>query len=169
MRIQREQEKALEEISNSKDFKARKKKITSELDEVKKALREKQGDLRKNEKIMKEQHEKLITLEEKCKKLHVAIKDKKAKGSQTDQPTKHRTQEDLDKLDQEIHDLEGKKKVEEKKFKKTVETQEHKIGELQMQINLLNMQLKEKDQVYIYIYIIYIYNIGMQTKWPKNK
>ena len=147
LRIQKEQKKAMDVMINEKELKKKRDQLKEELRNKKNELKEKQNLLRKQEKQMKEQHEALISLEEKCRKLQSLIYEKKAGVGAA--ATEVKTEEDIKTLEGEIKELEQTQSEEKKKYKQMITTQENKIKELSLQIETLNLELKQKDQVKI--------------------
>ena len=82
VKIKREQEKALEELTNAKDYSQKKKELAEEVSSLKQDLKEKQRKLREKEEEMKEQHRELVDFEEKCRKLQQLINQKKEQNKQ---------------------------------------------------------------------------------------
>lgn len=144
LRIQKEQKKAMDVMINEKELKKKRDQLKEELRNKKNELKEKQNLLRKQEKQMKEQHEALITLEEKCRKLQTLVYEKKAGLSSNSAEAK--TEDDVRVLEAEIKELERTQMEEKKKYKQMITTQENKIKELSLQIETLNLELKQKDQ-----------------------
>lgn len=144
LRIQKEQKKAMDVMINEKELKKKRDQLKEELRTKKNEMKEKQNLLRKQEKQMKEQHEGLIVLEEKCRKLQTLINEKKAGLNPAG--TEAKTEEDVHALEAEIKDLEHVHNDEKKKYKQMITTQETKIKELTLQIETLNLELKQKDQ-----------------------
>jgi len=144
LRIQKEQKKAMDVMINEKELKKKRDQLKDELRNKKNELKEKQNLLRKQEKQMKEQHESLITLEEKCRKLQTLVYEKKAGLSNSSSEAK--TEDDIKNLENEIKELEKTESAEKAKYKQMITTQENKIKELSLQIETLNLELKQKDQ-----------------------
>lgn len=144
LKIQKEQKKAMDVMINEKDLKKKRDQLKEELRAKKNEYKEKQNLLRKQEKQMKEQHETYITLEEKCRKLQGLINEKKA-GISSDN-AKAVTEDDVNKLEDSIKDLERIQAEEKRKYKQMITTQENKIKELNAQLDTLTLELKQKDQ-----------------------
>lgn len=144
LRIQREQNKAMDVVANERELKKRRDQLKEELRNKKNELKEKQGLLRRQEKQMKEQHEAYINLEEKCRKLQGIINNKRAGLSLG--TTEVITEGDVQALEDEIKILELSQSEEKKKYKQMIATQENKLKELTGQIDALGLELKQKDQ-----------------------
>eukprot|EP00826_Nyctotherus_ovalis_P058217 TRINITY_DN7988_c0_g2_i4.p1 TRINITY_DN7988_c0_g2~~TRINITY_DN7988_c0_g2_i4.p1 ORF type:complete len:483 (-),score=190.78 TRINITY_DN7988_c0_g2_i4:238-1686(-) len=144
LKIQKEQKKAMDVMINEKDLKKKRDQLREELRAKKNEYKEKQNLLRKQEKQMKEQHETYISLEEKCRKLQGLINEKKA--GITPDHTKAVTEDDVNKLEDSIKNLERIQAEEKRKYKQMITTQENKIKELNAQLDTLSLELKQKDQ-----------------------
>jgi len=144
LRIQREQNKAMDAMLNDRELKKRRDQLREELRNKKNELKEKQGLLRRQEKQMKEQHEAYINLEEKCRKLQTLINTRRAGLSSG--ITEIITESDVQALEEEIKELEQSQTEEKKKYKQMIATQENKLKELTVQVDSLNLELKKKDQ-----------------------
>lgn len=96
---------------------------------------------------MKHQHEQLVVLEERCRKMVTLIKEKKKERLKIKEdgdnaltgaaPPKY-TQEELDKLQFQLKEAEAEKLVEESKLKSQIKQQEHQIKALQNELAVLN-------------------------------
>ena len=144
LKIQKEQKKAMDVMVNEKELKKKRDQLKEELRNKKNELKEKQNLLRKQEKQMKEQHENLIVMEEKSRKLQTLVYEKKAGLSSNE--TEVKTEDDIKTLETSIKELENVQNEEKKKYKQMITTQENKIKELTLQIETLNLELKQKDQ-----------------------
>lgn len=133
-------------VANEKDLKKKKDQLKEELRERKNELKEKQNILRKQEKQMKDQHESLIKLEEKCRKLQALITQKKAGGNAASPEPQAKTQADVEALQVEIKEEEKSYNEEKKKYKQLITSKEQKVKDLSLQLERLNLDLKQKDQ-----------------------
>jgi DNA repair ATPase RecN len=77
MKVQREQEKALQALNKEGDYDKKIQELNEELRKQKEQLRKLQARYREEEKQMKVQHETLVGLEERCRKMVTLIKEKK--------------------------------------------------------------------------------------------
>jgi hypothetical protein len=75
--VQREQEKALQALNKEGDYDKKITELNEELRKQKEQLRKLQARYRDEEKNMKHQHEQLVMLEERCRKMVTLIKEKK--------------------------------------------------------------------------------------------
>ncbi len=121
---------------------ARKDELYEQLREKKAELKEKQLIARKQERQIKEQHEFIVTTEEKTRKLRESLSVKKPEPAVT--PEERRSPEEVQA---EIRELEMEEAKERKRYKQLISTQETALGELTMQLERLNVELKQKDQV----------------------
>lgn len=87
------------------------------------------------------QHETLVALEEKCRKMALVIKEKKKKRQEfrekqmnAEQVSQIYTRDDLLKLEEELKMAEAEKLMEEKKLKEQVKGQEESIKALQSEL-----------------------------------
>ena len=87
----------------------------------------------------------MVDLEEKCRKLQYLIKEKKK--SDTGEPTKPKalSQEDVDKWKNGITELEKEKVNDEKRYKKLLNKIQSSRKQLEHEVNILSVKLKEKD------------------------
>ena len=79
MKVQKDQEKALQSMSKENDYEKKIYELNVELKQAKEHLRKLQYRQREDERSMKLQHETLVALEDKCRKMAVVIKEKKKK------------------------------------------------------------------------------------------
>ena len=77
LKVQKEQEKALRALNKEGEYDAKIGELGDELRVAKENLRKLQFKYREDEKVMKSQHEHLVMLEEKCRKMRLQIKEKK--------------------------------------------------------------------------------------------
>lgn len=77
LKVQREQEKALQALNKEGEYDQKISELNDELRTAKEHLRKLQFKQREDEKGMKIQHEQLVLLEERCRKMRTMIKDKK--------------------------------------------------------------------------------------------
>ena len=98
---------------------------------------------------MKHQHESLVVLEERCRKMVALIKEKKKERLKIKEDgdsalatsgavAPKYTQEELDKLQFQLKEAEAEKLVEERKLKSQIQQEEQQIKALQNELNLLN-------------------------------
>lgn len=146
VRIQKDQQKNISALADDKDLLVKRDQLREELKLKKNELKEKQNILRLQEKHMKDQHENLIKMDEKCRKLSTLINEKKA-GIKREGEEEGKTQADVDALDIEIKELERKQIEDKKKYKVLISTQENKIKDLSLNLEKANLELKMKDQV----------------------
>jgi flagellar capping protein FliD len=69
LKVQREQEKALQALNKEGDYDKKIGELNEELRKQKEQLRKLQFRYREEEKNMKHQHEQLVMLEERCRKM----------------------------------------------------------------------------------------------------
>ena len=69
LKVQREQEKALQALNKEGDYDRKISDLNEELRKQKEQLRKLQFRYREEEKSMKNQHEQLVLLEERCRKM----------------------------------------------------------------------------------------------------
>jgi len=123
----------------------RKEQLKEEFRQHKNELKEKQLILRKQEKVMKDQHEANVKLEEKCRKLQTMINEKKA-GVLTNDQEATKTEEDVIKLRNEYKETEKEYNNEKRKYKELIAGQETRIKDLNYELEKLQLELKQKDQ-----------------------
>ena len=75
--VQREQEKAYKQLSKEGDYQRKIDELSHELKSAKDRLKQLQMKQREEERHLKEQHERLVTLEEKNRKLYHLTEEKK--------------------------------------------------------------------------------------------
>lgn len=150
-KLQREEQmlsKANGECKNAPEndalFKRKKERLKEELKVHKAELKEKQGLLRKQEKHMKEQHENLIKLEAKCRKLQTLINEHKAGIVQLD-VEEHKTEEDVNGLKEKLEEEERKHEEEKRKHRQLVAAHENVVRKLNLELEAVTLQLKQKD------------------------
>lgn len=118
---------------------------------------------------MKSQHETLVALEDKCRKMAQVIKEKKRKrqelrlkeikesqkveGETEEQqvvfkPPKEYTRKDLENLELKLQIAEADKLKEERKHKEVIKAQEVELKNLQVELQNVTQHVKEKDQEY---------------------
>jgi len=153
--VQKDQEKALQSLSKENDYEKKINELNVELKSAKDHLRKLQYRQREDERSMKVQHETLVALEEKCRKMALVIKEKKKKRQEfreKQQNLEHlsqmHTKDDLMQLENELRMAEQEKLIEEKKLKERVKGQEESIRALQSELAEVSQQVKEKDQEY---------------------
>jgi len=143
LKIQKEQKRAMDVITNEEDVKQKRDQIKAKIKKNKDDIKEKQLALRKQEKQTKDEHEALIDLELKNKKLQTLINEKKAGIVQE---VKAKTEEDVKAIESEVQKLEKTHIEEKKKFNKTITSQETKLTELSHQLDALSLEIANKDQ-----------------------
>eukprot|EP00744_Colponema_vietnamica_P001630 GILI01002681.1.p1 GENE.GILI01002681.1~~GILI01002681.1.p1 ORF type:complete len:457 (+),score=130.11 GILI01002681.1:573-1943(+) len=144
VRIQREQSKALEQASNVEEYPTKIRVLMEDLKVHREKLREIQGQKSRDEKVLKQQHEQLVNLEEKCRKLQQLLSAKKK--PEEDEPKPQVSESDIKDLEWKMKVLSEAKKMEEKKYKLKMQQAQLQVKELQLQVEALSIQLKEKDQ-----------------------
>ena len=103
---------------------------------------------------MKAQHEQLVVLEEKCRKMKLLVKDKKkivkdSNQEKEEQPESVKyTLEDLESLQEQLKQAETEKQGEEAKLRMQISKQDQLIKQLQNELSHLTSQIKDKDQEY---------------------
>ena len=154
-KVQKDQEKALQSLSRENDYEKKINELNLELKEAKDHLRGLQLRKREDERSMKAQHEQLVALEDKCRKMALVIKEKKKKRQEVREQqnfkemTKNKyTKDDLANLEKELKFAEQEKLLEEKKLKDAVKHQELHVRALQTELANVTQQVKEKDQEY---------------------
>ena len=145
LKIKKEQQRAMNVMINEKDLKKKLDEIRKDTMQKKAEIREKQNILRKQDKQMKDQHEALIVLDEKCRKLNAIVAEKKAGIGEFAEKAK--SQQDIEKLELEIKQLEKVEREEKVRYKQMITEQENKIKDMNNRIDSLNLELKAKDQV----------------------
>lgn len=131
LKVQREQEKALQALNKEGDYDKKIGELNEELRKQKEQLRKLQFRYREEEKNMKHQHEQLVMLEERCRKMVTLIKEKKKErlklkddvdnGAHLAGGPPRYTQEELEKLQYQLKEAEQEKMVEEKKLKQQIQ------------------------------------------------
>lgn len=119
LKVQKEQEKALKSLNKEGEYDAKISELNEELRQAKEHLRKLQFKQREDEKAMKTQHEQLVVLEERCRKMKLLIKDKKKeKQKMKEEADKHQpggaggddvaeyTPEALQRLQEQLHQAE---------------------------------------------------------------
>ena len=130
LRIQKEQEKALEVTENTQEFNARIKQLNEELRNTKEEYKQLLSEYKGEERVMKEQHQKYCDLEDKCRKLTSLIKQKKDNPQQQEVPGYSKlTEQDIEQLRKEVEDLQKQKETLEKKGRQKVIELENQIRE----------------------------------------
>eukprot|EP00826_Nyctotherus_ovalis_P037626 TRINITY_DN3445_c0_g2_i2.p1 TRINITY_DN3445_c0_g2~~TRINITY_DN3445_c0_g2_i2.p1 ORF type:complete len:259 (-),score=69.63 TRINITY_DN3445_c0_g2_i2:442-1218(-) len=129
---------------NDATFKRKKERLKEELKTHKAELKEKQGLLRKQERYMKEQHENLIKLETKCRKLQALINEHKAGIVQPD-VEEHKSEEDVNGLRDKLKEEEKKYEEEKKKHRQLIVAHENIVKNLNLELEAVTLQLKQKD------------------------
>jgi len=130
LKVQKEQEKALTALNKHGEYDGKISELGEELRTAKEHLRKLQFKHREDEKAMKAQHEQLVVLEDKCRKMRLLIKDKKrdvSKNRQEKAKAKNEqtyTKADLERLQGELKAAEQEKVSEEKRLKAQVAQQE---------------------------------------------
>lgn len=144
-KIETEQKKALEEVQNAQNYKARMQSLQQESRTLKERYRELLQKQKQDEKILKDQHERCVLLEEKTRKLHALVKNKKA-GDSDEPKVPEVTEQDIEELKQKMEETERKKKEEEAKLKQRIKELEAQVREARHNVDVYNVRLKEKDQ-----------------------
>jgi len=125
----------LQALNKEGDYDKKITELNEELRKQKDQLRKLQARYREEEKQMKVQHETLVSLEERCRKMVQLIKEKKKERQKVreDIETQNNggggtgpkyTQEELEKLQYQLKEAENEKVVEEKKLKAQIQQQE---------------------------------------------
>jgi len=158
-----EKKRALDELENEKsklqrlkrniggneDFRSthaviiRKDELYEQLKKRRQELKDKTAVGRKQEKQIKDQHEIISILEEKCRKVKDALKMQKM------QPLKEEIQKKTEEqTTAEIKGLEFEISQEKRNYKDLITHEENEISELQLLLDRLNLEAKQKDQVF---------------------
>ena len=154
-------------MNDQSEYQSKIGELSTQLRAAKDQLRKLQFEHREDEKLMKTQHESLVSMEDRCRKMRLLIKDKRngkstsnlPKGGRSNSRANSRqkptnpddmnyTQEDLAKLQEQLKQAETEKLAEEKKLKLQVLLHENKVQELQGELNGLNLQVKQRDHEY---------------------
>lgn len=147
-KIEREQKKALDEVHNVQNYSSRMKALSTETRAMKERYRELINQQKQDEKILREQHERCVVLEEKCRKLQAAIKTRKPEAEvDEDEPKPPEvTEHDVEELKVKIQEAEKQKVEEERRLKSRIKELEAQIRDSKHNVDVLSVQLKEKDQ-----------------------
>jgi len=94
---------------------------------------------------MKEQHEILVNLEEKCKKYQTLIYEHKTGVERGKE--RNRTEEDVMELKEQLEEAESKCEEERRKYNQLIANHENVIKNLNYELNALTLLLKDKDQM----------------------
>ena len=144
-KIEKEQKKAIDSANNAHGYADKVDSLKQEIKGLKERYRELLAKQKQDEKLLKEQHQKCVDLEEKCRKVKALINQKKHEDP--DEPKQAEvTEQDLAELDRKIKETEQKKKEEEQALKKRIKELEGNIRNSKHNIDTLNIKLKEKDQ-----------------------
>jgi chromosome segregation ATPase len=156
-------------LADNIGFDKRKEKLREELKASKAELKEKQGLLRKQEKHMKEQHEILVSLEDKCRKYQSLIYEHKA-CIEYDK-IKYKTEEDVIKLKERLQEVENKYEEEKRRCKQLITNHGNTIKNLNYELDTLTLELKEKDQItrVNYLKINELKRLIRASKKPRNE
>eukprot|EP00826_Nyctotherus_ovalis_P039372 TRINITY_DN3785_c0_g2_i1.p1 TRINITY_DN3785_c0_g2~~TRINITY_DN3785_c0_g2_i1.p1 ORF type:complete len:269 (-),score=99.33 TRINITY_DN3785_c0_g2_i1:40-846(-) len=135
-------------LDNDIGFDNKREKLKEELKVYKAELKEKQVLLRKQERHMKEQHEIVINLEEKCRKYQALIYEHKA-GTAAEQRNerKQKTEEDIARLREKLQEEENKYEEEKIRCKQLINNHENLIKDLNYELDSLTLELKQKNQI----------------------
>lgn len=143
-KIESEQKKALEEVQNAQNYKQRMQSLQQESRTLKERYRELLQKQKQDEKILKDQHERCVMLEEKTRKLHALVKSKKGESDEPKVPEV--TEQDIEELRGKMEETERKKKEEETRLKARIRELEAQVREARHNVDVYNVRLKEKDQ-----------------------
>lgn len=128
LKVQQEQEKALRALNKEGEYDAKIGELGEELRVAKDQLRKLQFKQREDEKIMKGQHEQLVMLEEKCRKMRLSLKEKAKPNPRSLSKEKKQeetvlfNQEDFFRFQSQLKDVEHEKALEEKRLRHQVQT-----------------------------------------------
>ena len=137
-KVERHQAQALHSVTSASTAQA--DALKSEIKE----LREKHKALlmqqKQEERILKEQHERCVDLEDKCRKLRAAPKPNKT----PDPPAV--TEDSLRLLQKQIQEVEQAKQEEETRLRRRIREVEEQIQRSRDTLDVTSLKLKEKDQ-----------------------
>jgi hypothetical protein len=147
-KIERDQKKALDEVHDVQNYSGRMKALSSETRTMKEKYRELIAQQKQDEKVLREQHERCVMLEEKCRKFQTAIKTRKPEVEvDEDEPRPPEvTENDVEELKEKIQEAEKLKVEEERRLKTRIKELESQIRDSKHNVDILTVQLKEKDQ-----------------------
>lgn len=146
-KVQKDQEQALKSLSKENEYEKKIHELDGELKLAKEHLRKVNTKKREDERAMKHQHDQLIALEDKCRKMAIVIKEKKKQRQEIKQKDtkevadqniedqkegrdKQYSMQDLKQLEQELKLAEQEKNLEERKLKEQAKQQEVHIRSL---------------------------------------
>lgn len=120
--------------------------MKNQVTEARQDIRDKTEIFRREEKAMKHEHQQMVEMEDKCRKLTQLLKyynTNKGVEEPVKAPQRY-DREEIVKLKKEIQSLEVSKKEEEKEFKRQGKKQEQEKSDLQRDLDILALKLKEK-------------------------
>ena len=123
LKVQRDQVKAIQD--NTAEYPQKMKSIGEELKSAKEHYRELLNKQKQDEKLLKQQHEKAVALEQKCRNLELANKQKAKNRPPVEEPVQPEvSQNDIEELKSKVKEAENKKVEEEKKLKARIKNLE---------------------------------------------
>ncbi|CDW74028.1 UNKNOWN [Stylonychia lemnae] len=146
-KIEKEQNGALENLNRNKENSNKISNLSNQL-RVQKDEYKRLKDLNlQDQKLMKQQHEQVMRLEEKCKKIQIMIKDSKNKNT-TQRSNMPPMVTDLTKsrLEDEVKEMDEQRIKDEKRYKQQVGKLDQQLKQLNHELQILSIKLKEKDQ-----------------------
>lgn len=138
-------EKAIRELDPGTQVTKKFKKAKGSLNELKGELREKQEAWRVQDRLVKDEHTKIVEMEEKCRKIAQLMREQN-RPSDPPTPAQNVNDNEIEVLQREIDRLEEQKNKEEQQFKAKLRKLMFTIEETEAENSIIGVKLKEKDQ-----------------------
>lgn len=145
VKVKQANEKAMKELGPDVVLNKRFKKTKGSLADLKNEVKEKQELLRTQEKLVQEDHNTIVEMEEKCRKLAQLMREHN-KTSENAPPEQNISEKEIQDLNDEIQKLEEEKASNEESFKKVLRKLKFDVKEAESHTTLLSVKLKEKEQ-----------------------
>eukprot|EP00347_Sterkiella_histriomuscorum_P008118 403346307 len=147
-KIEKEQNGALDNLNRNKENSDKISNLSNQLREHKDEYKKLKELSLQDQKLLKQQHEQKVRLEEKCKKIQKMITDSKNKNTtqRSNAPNQMVTDFTKQKLEDEVKEMEEQKLQQEKKLKSQVSKLDKQLKQLNHELQILSIKLKEKDQ-----------------------
>lgn len=118
--------------------------LNKETQLTKEKLKQKMEELKHQEKIADAEHEEIISMEEKCRKLTQLLKDHN-RGAPISAPAPVINENELDELERDIQNLENQLKSDQYKYEKLHKKMLNDINDATKESDIVRLKLKEKE------------------------
>jgi hypothetical protein len=144
-KVETANQKAMKELDADLNIAKTFKKGKSSLFDLRQEVKQKTEEMRTLEKAVKDEHQQLVLLEEKCRKVSTFLRDHN-RGMEAEGPAREFDDKEILELEIEIENLEKKRVDDEIALLERARKQKAESDQAEEEYNEVAVKLKEKDQ-----------------------